>query len=234
MFIRRAKTRSTLSGETYYAYRLVQSVRSADKVRQQTLLNLGSDFPVERRHWPPLCSRIQQLLGRQGELVPLACPQEVERQAQQIAAQLLERAPKRAAEPADLHQVDVNSLAMVRPRSVGVEAIGLWAMEQLGLGSLLERLGFGARDRTLAMAAVIARMARPGSERATWRWLCERSALGELLEVDFGRLSAVPLPGTRRPAGQPGRHRSPSLRTRDGPLRPLTHGDLVRPDQRLL
>ena len=30
MFIRRAKTRATESGETYYAYRLVRSERSAD------------------------------------------------------------------------------------------------------------------------------------------------------------------------------------------------------------
>ena len=46
MFIRRAKTRTTENGETYYAYRLVESQRSADKVRQRTLLNLGSNFPV--------------------------------------------------------------------------------------------------------------------------------------------------------------------------------------------
>ena len=36
-------------------------------------------------------------------------------------------------------------------------------------------------------------MARPGSERATWRWLCERSALGELLDVGFERMSAMRL-----------------------------------------
>ena len=36
-------------------------------------------------------------------------------------------------------------------------------------------------------------MVRPGSERATWRWLCERSALGELLDVNFERMSAIHL-----------------------------------------
>lgn len=193
MFIRRAKTRTTENGETYYAYRLVESQRNQDKVRQRTLLNLGSNFPVERQHWPLLCARIRQLLGRQGDLVTLDCPREVERQAQHIAAQLLERAPAREAETPDLQTVDVNSLALVRPRSVGVEALGLWAMEQLGLDGALERLGFGAKERALAMATVIARMARPGSERATWRWLCERSALGELLEADFERMSAMRL-----------------------------------------
>ena len=193
MFIRRARTRTTQNGEAYYAYRLVESQRSADKVRQRTLLNLGSNFPVERQHWPLLCARIRQLLNRQGDLAALTCPRDVEWQAQHIAAQLLERAPTPAAEPPDLQTVDVNSLSLVRPRSVGVEALGLWAMEQLGFESALKRLGFGAKERALAMATVIARMGRPGSERATWRWLCERSALGELLEVDFERMSAMRL-----------------------------------------
>ena len=81
----------------------------------------------------------------------------------------------------------------IRPRSVGVEHVGLWAMEQLGLPGLLERLGFNGPQRALAMANVIARLARPGSERASWRWLCERSALGELLGVDFERMSMMGL-----------------------------------------
>ena len=66
-------------------------------------------------------------------------------------------------------------------------------MEQLDVEALLERLGFNATQRALAMATLIARMAQPGSERASWRWLCERSALGELLGVDFERMSMMRL-----------------------------------------
>ena len=193
MFIRRAKIRTSERGKVYYSYRLVRSERSGDRVRQHTLLNLGSAFPLERRHWPVLCARTQQLLDRQGELVPLTCPEEVERHAQHIAAQLLHRAPPAAVERPDLQTVDVSTLELLRPRSVGVEAVGLWAMEQLGVEALLERLGFNATQRALAMATLIARMAQPGSERASWRWLCERSALGELLGVDFERMSMMRL-----------------------------------------
>ena len=64
MFIRRAKIRTSERGEVYYSYRLVRSERSGDRVRQHTLLNLGSAFPLERRHWPVLCARTQQLLDR--------------------------------------------------------------------------------------------------------------------------------------------------------------------------
>ena len=98
-----------------------------------------------------------------------------------------------AVERPDLQTVDVSSLELIRPRSVGVENVGLWAMEQLGLEALLERLGFNGTQRALAMATIVARMAAPGSERASWRWLCERSALGELLGVDFERMSMMRL-----------------------------------------
>jgi len=192
MFIRRARSRTTERGD-YFTYRLVRSERSGERVRQRTLLNLGSDFPIERGHWPLLCARIGQLLDRQGALVPLDCPQEVERHAQHIAAQLVNRAPPDAAERPDLQSVDVSTLELIRPRSVGVENVALWAIEQLGLESLLERLGLNATQRALAMATIVARMAAPGSERASWRWLCQRSALGELLGVDFERMSMMRL-----------------------------------------
>ncbi len=97
MFIRRATSRRTERGD-YFAYRLVRSEHSGEPVRQRTLLNLRSDFPVERGAWPLLCNRVGQLLDRQGALVPLDCPQAVERHAWHIAARLLNRAPACAAE----------------------------------------------------------------------------------------------------------------------------------------
>ena len=146
MHIRRAKIRTTERGDIYYSYRLVRNERSGDRVRQHTLLNLGRDFPLERRHWPVLCARTQHQLERQGELVPLSCAQEVERDAQRdaqrIAAQLLNRAPPAAVERPDPQTVDVSTLELILPRSLGVEYVGLWAMGQLGLEALLEQLGF--------------------------------------------------------------------------------------------
>ena len=191
MFIRRTKTRSAEGGKVYYSYRLVRSERSGERVR--TLLNLGSDFAVATEHWAVLCSRIEQLLERQGVLVELECPEEVEREAQRIAMQLVQRGAEVAAGGPDLQTVDVESLELERPRTVGVEHVGLWAMERLGLGRLLEGLGFNGRQRAVAVGSIIGRMGQPGSERASWRWLCERSGLGELLEVDFEAMSLMRL-----------------------------------------
>ena len=193
MFIRRTKTRSAEGGKVYYSYRLVRSERSGERVRQRTLLNLGSEFAVATEHWAVLCSRIEQLLERQGVLVELDCPEEVEREAQRIAMQLVQRGAEVAAGGTDLQTVDVESLELERPRTVGVEHVGLWAMERLGLGRLLEGLGFNGRQRAVAVGSIIGRMGQPGSERASWRWLCERSGLGELLEVDFEAMSLMRL-----------------------------------------
>jgi transposase len=55
---------------------------------------------------------------------------------------------------------------------------------------LLKQLGLNGAQRAAAVDSIVARMAAPGSELAARRWLAERSALGELLNVDF---EAMPL-----------------------------------------
>ena len=201
---RRVKTRTTQSGADYFSYRLVESARDGAKVRQRTLLNLGGSFPVPEADWPALCQRVKALLSKQGELVDHDLSTEAETEAQRIADQLLARRSEaetpgakssqdEPAKRADFHSVDVDSLKLVRPRSVGVEHVGLWAMEQVGLPTLLARLGLGAKRRAAALGSIIGRMAAPGSERATQRWLAGRSALGELLGEDFEAMGAMRL-----------------------------------------
>ena len=202
MFVRRTQTRSTASGERYFTFRLVHSERVGARVRQRTLLNLGRHFAIPQAHWPLLCVRLDQLLSCQHTLIPATVAPDVEQEAQRIAAQLLARqvAPGQvAAKPAGgaaecvFERVDVASLELLRPRSVGVEQVALWAMEQVRLIPLLQSLGLNGRQRAAAVGSIIGRMAAPGSERATYRWLCQRSALGELLQVDFETMSMMQL-----------------------------------------
>ena len=197
MFVRRTQTRATADGERYFSHRLVCSQRIGSRVRQRTLLNLGRHFAVAQSEWPLLCSRIEQILSSQDALPLAEIAPEIEREAHLIAAQLLARQVTLpgAEQTGDraFHSVDVDSLQLLRPRSVGVEQVALWAMEQVQLIRLLDRLGFNGRQRAAAVGSIIARMAAPGSERATYRWLCQRSALGELLEVDFESMSLMQL-----------------------------------------
>ena len=194
MFVRRTQTRRSDSGETYHTHRLVRSERVGGKVRQRTLLNLGRHFDIEREHWPLLCVRVGEALSGQAALLA-DCPPAVEREAQRIAAQLIARgaAPAGDAAARDIQAVDVDSLELARPRGVGAERVGLWALERVGLPALLRELGIGRALRAAALGSIVGRMAFPASERATMRWLRERSGLGELLDVDFETMGAMQL-----------------------------------------
>ena len=200
MFIRQTKTRNAATGEAYVTFRLVTSERVAKQVRQRTLLNLGRHFSLPKDEWPFLCGRIEFLLSGQRELVPEPVSPAIEALAQRYAARLVVAhkpvvgknvAPTDpAAGGADYQEVDVNSLEQIRPRSVGVEHVGLEALSLLGLPEILESVGLNGIQRNCALGSIIGRIASPGSELATWHWLQERSAVGELLDVDF---EGVPL-----------------------------------------
>ena len=71
MFIRQTTTGNSASNQSYFTYRLVNSVCIGKKVSQKTLLNLGRHFDVERKLWPELCTRIEQILAGQSVLFEL-------------------------------------------------------------------------------------------------------------------------------------------------------------------
>jgi transposase len=93
----------------------------------------------------------------------------------------------------DIQSVDIDSLALTQPRSVGIEHVALYAIGQLGLVEKLTDLGITAVGRACILGNLIGRMAAPASELATWEWLQANSALGELLDVDFPGLSHMRL-----------------------------------------
>ncbi len=197
MYIRQTKTSSATSGEGYYTFRLVSSKRIAGKVRQQTLLNLGRNFSLPTEQWRALCIRIEQILSGQGILLTQVS-ETIETLAQRYAAQLVVSHKSPASSSSnetaqEYHEVDVESLELVRPRSVGVEHVGLAALDWLELPRILAEAGFNGVQQAAVIASVIGRMAAPGSELATWHWLTERSNLGELLEIDFETMSQMSL-----------------------------------------
>ncbi len=214
MFIRKTTTRNRSDNESYFTFRLVASERTGDQVRQITRLNLGRHFDLPQPDWPRLCARIDALLAGQPDMLPE--PETIEALAQRCAARLIAAqpdpgepaaarplaAPKPAppapsaasTTPGPIYaEVDVASLQLTRPRGVGVEAAGLAAMDWLGIDRILTGLSFNGVQRDAVAGLLIGRMAAPGSEMATWRWLRERSALGELLDVDFEAMPPIRL-----------------------------------------
>jgi transposase len=194
MYIRRARTKSTTTGESYFSHRLVRSERIGVKVRQVTLLNLGRHFPVKQDDWPLLCRRIEGIISGQAAMVKEFVPDSIERAAQRYAGQLVDSKQKNdvnetdgivGEQKSDFQEVDINSLQQIKPRSIGVESVGLHAMSELGFVDKLTELGVNGVMRAAIIGNVIGRMAKPSSELSTWNWLKNQSALGELLDFDF-------------------------------------------------
>lgn len=156
IFIRRTQTRNRVSGGPYVTYRLVHSARLGNAIKQATLLNLGSHFDLPQVHWPALARRIDDLVHGQRSMLDATLPEEVEVFAQRFAAQIIARtpaeqspggapavandraeptpakavagAPTEAGEVDRYQEVDLDSLELVDPRSVGMEQAALAAM----------------------------------------------------------------------------------------------------------
>lgn len=207
MYIRQTKTNNTATGESYFTHRLVRGERIQGKVRQITVLPLGRHFPFKQEEWPLLCQRIEQILSNQSLMPELPYPEHIERAAQRYADTIINRTPESVSAPSlDSQQtdntaiaepvyaeVDVDSLQLTRPRTVGVEHLGLHALSQLGLIDKLSQLGVNGHLRAAIMGNIIGRMAKPGSELATWKWLQNQSALGELIDFDFNAMPHMSL-----------------------------------------
>lgn len=193
MYIRRTTIKSRKSGAPYFTYRLVESVRTEKGVRQRTVLNLGRHFPFNRESWPDLVQRIEAILSGQRNLFKL--PEDIESAAQHYAASIIESRAEAhylingKHDRPDYHCIDINSLEMMRPRSVGVEHVSLEVLKQLRLDDKLKELGFNKHQLNAAIGAIIGRMAAPGSELATHYWLQNHTGLGELLGYDYETMS---------------------------------------------
>ena len=170
MYIRRTTIKSRKDGKQYYTYRLVQSERTTKGVSQRTLINLGTGFSLPRDQWSELSSRIEEIISGQHNLFKL--PEEIEELAQNYAARIIHATQQKSKvknDHPDYREVDIESLEMLRPRSVSCEHVALGAFDFLKLGANLKALGFNGPQLAAATGTIIGRMCQPGSETAIFQ-----------------------------------------------------------------
>ena len=191
MYIRKSQQKHSKTGEVYTTYRLVESYRNAEgKVRQQTLLNLGSHFSFPQEEWKALADRVEEILCGQGRFFETdhALEKEAERIAKLVTKQLSDKpspAQNVSVQAADYQSVDLNSLAHTDLRKIGAEYVAYEAAKQIKLDAILDSAGFTKRQKETAIATIIARLVYPGSELSTHRYLTQNSALDELMNTNF-------------------------------------------------
>ena len=191
MYIRETKTTNKKTGKVYRKYSLVESVRTEKGPRQRSVMLLKSlDLPESL--WPVLAAELERRLAGLGGAEQLALLDEDEKvrlTADRVMARyLFEKSrtvgekPNRGEER-ELKTVDISSATTSFSRCLGPELVGHHVWKQLKMPAVLEECGFSPRERSLAEAVVLGRLIAPGSDLATWGWLRERSAVGELTEV---------------------------------------------------
>ena len=205
MYIRRTEQKNKKNGETYATHRLVESYRNAKgQARQQTLLNLGSQFDFPKKQWKLIADRVEEIRSGQQSLVEI--DPIIEKESQRIAKLIISIAGddkqkikiqqqaqlnffEKDISQTDYQTVDINSVKHQHIRKIGAEHVGLRAAIQLNLEKILLDVGLNQTQAHLALGNIIGRLVLPGSELNTHRYLSEQSALDELLGTDFSNLS---------------------------------------------
>ncbi|MCK5542496.1 MAG: IS1634 family transposase [Desulfobacterales bacterium] len=187
MFIR--KTTKSKNSKSYIQHQLVKSYRTPAGPRQKLILNLGFiDIPKEK--WKELANAIEDVLLKQISLFEQ--DPEIEKLASHYASIIIQnRINNGPASPSDDKQqtkdyetIDVNTISTSDNKSIGIEHIVSSWIKKYKMDKILTELNFSSKELDYAKILIGARLAHPGSERETVRWINENSGLCELLGTD--------------------------------------------------
>ena len=178
------------STKKYYTFRLMESQRIGDKVKKITLLNLGSDFNVEQKYWAELSKRIEDIINKTPSLFEF--DKDLESLAQQYAARLILLKAKKqpiSTENNKYKEIDITSVDNSDSKDIGCEHIIYETIKELELDTKLKDLGFTNVQLNSAIGTIVTKMINPSSDIKTYRLLCGKSGINELLDCDFNKIS---------------------------------------------
>jgi len=187
MFIRTVEHKNKKNHRKYRTYKLVDSVRTERGPRQTTVLNLGSDFKLPKKHWKQLANCIEEIITEQQNIFEY--PQKIRALADQYARRVIRKhsvviVPEKKRSP-DYVTVDLSSINNESLRTAGAEHVVYETIKLLEIDKKLVDLGLKSADIAAVIGVLCGRMIVPGSERSTHYWLQNLSALGELIDFDF-------------------------------------------------
>jgi transposase len=183
---------------TYNKFSIYEKMLIGGKEKEIPLLRLGSKFNLPKEKWRTLTNRIQVILNHGPAL--FLPDKEIEDLAQELAPKIREKLAE-YGEESKIEQINKTSLTPANLQgivhtnnlSVGVANIALHAMDQLNFFEIFKKLEFSDKEANMAMCLVAARMEKPASEKATFKFLEEYSFLGEMVGIDFTQSSVMSL-----------------------------------------
>lgn len=158
---------------------LVESARCENGPRQRLVLNLGN-LDIDPSQYKTLARRIEDILTGQRSFIEL--DKSVENHAREAANKIFKKQAKEINETceSDYQKVNINSLGMEKPRSIGPEYLCHNVWKDLKMNEFLRKEGVSEKVMPVMEALVTGRLIAPGSERYTRQWAGKRSAIYEL------------------------------------------------------
>ena len=190
MYIKKVIKRNKGSRKPYAYLHLVENVRTEKGPRQRLVLNLGR-VNIPKEQYKDLANCVEGLLSGQKSL--LSADPQIEKHAKKAVRQILDKRSKEEAlqnaldvnsneNTSQLFQsVDVASIEAHESRCIGPEYVCHSIFKELKLDEVLLSSGISAQGLALMETLVVGRLVDAGSERHTWFWAENRSAIYQLI-----------------------------------------------------
>jgi len=187
MYIKKVKKQNSGAKKAYEYLHLVENVRTEKGPRQRLILNLGTiDVPPEK--YKELANCIEAMLSGQQTL--FSPDPKIESHARQAVRDIVKKRSEEQAvaktldgktdQTPDYQHINVASIEVAEPRSLGPEYLCHSIWQELGINELLVSHGVSPHSLSIIETLVLGRLIFPASDRQTWEWAQRRSAVYEL------------------------------------------------------
>jgi transposase len=190
MFIRQVKKQRSKSSKVFYQYTLVQAARVDGKVKQRSILYLGSDKLLENENnRKKVLAILKSKIFKQSELFP----QDISEELKSLALQCYEKycikyeqdeenptSIPPQPEKSEFHNIDIVGLEVENVKGFGAEHLCRQIFDKLGLGAYFTSLGMSDEQTKKALISIAGKAIYSASEYKTSQIIEINSELSSL------------------------------------------------------
>ena len=190
MFIRQVKKQRSKSSKVFYQYTLAQTSRIDGKVKQRTILYLGSEKLLENKtNRDFVLSILKSKIFNQPELFLQDIPRELKVLALQyydkycIKYEQYDENPTSIPPPpkvSEFHNIDIKGLEVENVKEFGTEYLCTQMLDKLGLGDYFATLGMSDEQTKKALISIVSKAIYSASEYKTSQIIEMNSELSSL------------------------------------------------------
>lgn len=189
MFIRQVKKQRSKSAKVFYQYTLAQTSRIDGKVKQNSILYLGSDpLLADKENRRIVLELLKAKIFQQPTLFPTQAPKQLVDLADQYYEKYCIKYDQQIDNPtsippaidkAEFHNVDIKGLDIMDSKEFGAEYLCTQVLEKLQLAPLFQSLGMNNLQVKTALIAIASKAIYRASEYKTSQILSMNSSLKE-------------------------------------------------------